>query len=1008
MKHFKKTAKQSLIGGSMASTSTTLKKTNSLLMLPTLIKLAGWRIKNMWRFLFICWLGMLAMVVLVCAVPLFSRVALSAGLRNLGTTSARSFPDIQVIVYTKRPTTDLAKQIQQAIDRQLQQGDLKTYLHQPPTWYVDRTPDLTVLSPAQNKDTTLMTAGLPPDQMTKTLILKQGRFPRATSDGTLEVVLAQSAATAMGVQIGSEIQTRITDAANAPTWSLRVVGIAENKIPIHGPEGGVSISDYNVSGGGSSSFNIVAARDPLLAQWADVPENLISPRVPRQAVDFSLSWNYPFDYSRLDATDLQTVASQALQLGSQVSNQLMNVSGVEGSYISGYPTWGLNTYQDKVVVLQVAITILLALILALVLFLVSMQSDLLIERQATVIATLRSRGATLRNVFSTFLLQAIILSIASLLAGPILALLLVQQISRFLLTVENQRTLNVLTVNPAQAIQGVLWYAVAAILVALLVMIVAINRAAKIDIVTLRRESSRNKRHPFWRRIYLDWVFMILMLGGYGAYTYLQNVLTASQSTGDPQTQLLLNTLGFIATPLFVVAALMLFLRIFPLILRLMSGLVARKRSASAVLALEQMARQPRPASRLIIILALAITSAMFLLTLMATKYQYTTEQTRFYVGASFSGNIPATDSTKSWGDLQATYSKLKGVTTVTLGQLSTAPLSVYANNTPGIPLIANIMAVDAATYGKTTTWCSGCSTESISELADQLVQHRKDAHNNNLVYTIIDDAMAQRLSLKAGDRFKLPVSEDNTELRAINFVVLATVKNIPGFYDSPNSPYSYLGMLTDFESYNTVYAKQNNNKTIQPNYIWLSASNDAATQQNIHKALPDVKDLRDLTRVEQENPIYLNIMGILGIGVATALVLALVGTLLASWLSASSRQTSFAILRALGMAPPQVGAVLLWEQGFIYLLALALGIGLGMMTTVFVVPTISFIGQASPGSVVDNRIVGVPAFQATLPMLQFGLMLATIVLICIVALILMARIVSRPGISQRLRLNED
>ncbi len=55
-----------------------------------------------------------------------------------------------------------------------------------------------------------------------------------------------------------------------------------------------------------------------------------------------------------------------------------------------------------------------------------------------------------------------------------------------------------------------------------------------------------------------------------------------------------------------------------------------------------------------------------------------------------------------------------------------------------------------------------------------------------------------------------------------------------------------------------------------------------------------------------------------------------MIGTLLSSWLNASNRLTNFAVLRALGMATRQVSAVLLWEQGFVYILAFLLGTGLG------------------------------------------------------------------------------
>src|SRR5205807_5558755 len=127
----------------------------------------------------------------------------------------------------------------------------------------------------------------------------------------------------------------------------------------------------------------------------------------------------------------------------------------------------------------------------------------------------------------------------------------------------------------------------------------------------------------------------------------------------------------------------------------------------------------------------------------------------------------------------------------------------------------------------------------------------------------------------------------------------------------------------------------------LAPNYVWLRSRDDASSLASIRRALPDLQDRRMLITANQENSLHVDITGVLAMGVGAALLLALLGTLLSSWLNASNRLTSFAILRALGMAPRQVTAVLLWEQGFVYLLGFLLGSGLGLMLTIFAAPTV-------------------------------------------------------------------
>ena len=94
----------------MASSTSTLSQQNGWLQLPAIAKLARWRFKQMWRFLAITWLGMLAMVVLACAPPLFSRVAISADLRSVATNS----PDGQSIIILVTSLSPTSKQVQQA------------------------------------------------------------------------------------------------------------------------------------------------------------------------------------------------------------------------------------------------------------------------------------------------------------------------------------------------------------------------------------------------------------------------------------------------------------------------------------------------------------------------------------------------------------------------------------------------------------------------------------------------------------------------------------------------------------------------------------------------------------------------------------------------------------------------------------------------------------------------------------------------------------------------------
>ncbi|MGH2480655.1 MAG: FtsX-like permease family protein [Ktedonobacteraceae bacterium] len=71
-------------------------------------------------------------------------------------------------------------------------------------------------------------------------------------------------------------------------------------------------------------------------------------------------------------------------------------------------------------------------LLALVLFLVNTMSVALVERQTATIATLRSRGATRRHVFGTFVTQGVLPGLLALLIGPFVAVLLLEMLVHLL------------------------------------------------------------------------------------------------------------------------------------------------------------------------------------------------------------------------------------------------------------------------------------------------------------------------------------------------------------------------------------------------------------------------------------------------------------------------------------------------------------------------------------------------------------------------------------------------
>src|SRR5262249_8668119 len=123
----------------------------------------------------------------------------------------------------------------------------------------------------------------------------------------------------------------------------------------------------------------------------------------------------------------------------------------------------IERYRDRVSVATIPADILALQVLALILFFVSMISDLMVERQTGMIALLRSRGASRRQIFGSFLIQGIGVGLIGLVVGPLLAIPAVHILGQQMLTPTDQHALNALDGGLLQVMLSLSWYALAAV-----------------------------------------------------------------------------------------------------------------------------------------------------------------------------------------------------------------------------------------------------------------------------------------------------------------------------------------------------------------------------------------------------------------------------------------------------------------------------------------------------------------------------------------------------------------
>ncbi|HEV2660190.1 MAG TPA: FtsX-like permease family protein, partial [Ktedonobacteraceae bacterium] len=198
-------------------------------------------------------------------------------------------------------------------------------------------------------------------------------------------------------------------------------------------------------------------------------------------------------------------------------------------------------------------------------------------------------------------------------------------------------------------------------------------------------------------------------------------------------------------------------------------------------------------------------------------------------------------------------------------------------------------------------------------------------------------------------------------------------------------------------------------------NQVWLRTTDNPTILTSLRTSLDSpafhflsLADRRLLLSTLQADPLYLILDGVLTLGTITALLLALIGGLLISWVSARSRLINIVTLRALGSTPGQVVGMFAWEQAIVSLMGFILGGGFGILLATSVIPALSFTDINSNLSneqffALQSALSAQLVLPPTLPVLAIALLV-----IYVASLMLMVGVVLQPALGRTLRLNED
>ena len=1002
------------------------------------VTLAAWRLRRTWFLLLFIAAGMVAAVVIACTIPLLSSVMTTAGLRS----TLRATPESdEIVVYAGDPGistpivqaaySEFAPLFRRYLGNTVQQAQFSTTIN-----------DFS-FSP-QRKNTSLVVYGTAMQQAATHFGRINGRIARVSNQPPYEIEVMMTPATAkrLGLHAGSIFSLSFNYFTANPSTSdtepslysatitAHLVGLfqvtSSNIAYWHGDDfSPISLASESTTT--QYQYTVVVPEDALLTLFDHLRALHQSDAIySTSSAGYAFAWYYHLLPSRLAGGDLTALMNGITGLQSTMNSlygdlqpdssthltyPYLSSLGLSGPVLgsNGQPG-SLELLRDRVDVARIPSGVFTMLIVLLILFFVSLMTALLVDRQIDAIALLRSRGASSGQIFGALFLQGIILSLIALFIGIPLALYTALLLAGHTLSGNQLDALNIITTHPWQVMIGIMPYALVIILATLITSGLSLFFAARMDVLSLRRASARSNTRPLWQRFNLDLIAGVLALLGYGLSLYVTSVGTVLQENART---LITTPLSIIAPFFLMLGCLLLFFRIFPLLLQWGARLAGRGRGAVSLLALAHIARSPRQSLRMAMLLALATTFTLFTLVYSATEAQHIQDIANYQTGADFSAQLLSYGSSSSPSQLIGHYSTIPGVLSASAGYVDQG----YGGHAD---LAMEIRAVDTASFGRTVKWPSQQAYSQAYPLLSKLASQRHFAITYDVVPAIVDHTTLQALLLQVGSTFT--VKANNVSPQEMHCLIIGVVDHIPTV-NTLTASVTTGGVLVDYQTYLDVFTQdvKRSQSLVNPvdppllNQVWLHTKSDAASLESIRAVLKEpvshlthIVDRYLLLATLQSDPLYLILMGVLEIGTITALLLALVGAMLASWVSARTRVINFASLHAIGATSRQIALVFLWEQAIVYITGLMLGGGFGMLLVISVLPQLTF--TAINLDLTGQQFFALQSALAAQIVVPPSLLLALLILVCIcgITLMVMVRIVTLPLLNQTLRLNED
>lgn len=641
----------------------------------------------------------------------------------------------------------------------------------------------------------------------------------------------------------------------------------------------------------------------------------------------------------------------------------------------------LEDYAERREELTATLWIIEIPILLMLLLYIFMVSRLILDHEKNEIAVLRSRGAKKKQITTIYLIQAVFLSAAALIVGPFISVIFCKMIgaSSGFMEFVNRAAL------PVELTTTAVQYACVTAGTLVLTMLISVLSGKENSIVSFKRKKSGRGSAALWEKLCLDLVCLVIAL--YGLYNF-QNRLATIQATGAAASDVPIDFLLYGCSTLFILGATLLFLRVFPLIIKLIYRIGQRFWGPVLYMSLLNISRSAKKNQMISLFLIFTLSMGVYNAVTVRTLNSNEEDRINYSIGAdvALQEKWAYTGEGDAISYIEPRFAKYEELETVENAArvLRLEKNAVVANS----KTISNvtIMGIVPDEFGEVCWFRNDLQPYHINEYLNLL------ASNPRAV--LMSNSAMEEYSLEPGDTIYLNV-EGNKQM--MQCIVYAGIDYFPSFNPSDANWNPTLVVA------NLSYLQQETR--LVPYEIWLEKAEGVTSNElyaELETAEIPIKWLDDAVSEitnQKNDPLDQGINGFFTLSFIVTMLITFVGFFIYWILAIKGRLLQFGLLRSMGLSRMSVMLVLLWEQILVSVTAIVAGLCLGTLTASLYAPILE--------SNVDPAEQMLP-FLVTASTVDYWRIIIIVGVMMIIAAVVLGRIVFRLRAGEALKLGED